>query len=93
LKNKSIDKEHAWKENGLTFTEIIRQGYSGNNCVISGGFVKGKNKPRVDTLYLRLEKDGVEPTQILLRPDEMQIIAWIASGVVWSHLMNKKAPD
>jgi hypothetical protein len=55
--------------------------------VISAGFVEGKNKPKVDTCYLRLEKDGVEPTVLLLRPDEIQSIAWVASGAVWVHFM------
>jgi hypothetical protein len=80
-------KKKVWKENGITLTEIIKQEYGGNNCVISGGFVKGKNKPKVDTCYLRLEKDGVEPTVLLLRPDEIQSIAWVATGTIWSHLM------
>lgn len=84
---RSATKQNVWKENGLTFTEMIKQEYGGNNCVISAGFVKGKNKPKVDTCYLRLEKDGVEPTLLLLRPDEIQSIAWVAAGVVWSHLM------
>lgn len=83
----------TYQENGLTFTEIIKQEYTGNHCIISGGFVEGDNKPAVDEIYLRLEKDGVDPTLILLRPDEMQIISWIASGVLWSYLMNKKAPE
>jgi hypothetical protein len=92
-KNKSITSPSIWKEKGLTFTEIVRQEYGGNNCVISAGFVEGENKPSVDTIYLRLEKDGVEPTMLLLRPDETQAIAWITSGVIWSHLMKEKAPD
>ena len=84
----------VYQENGLTFTEIVRQDYTGNNCVISGGFVEGNDKPAVDEIYyLKLQKDGVEPTLILLRPDEMQIISWIATGVMWSYLMSKKAPD
>lgn len=41
----------------------------------------------MDTCYLRLEKDGVEPTVLLLRPDEIQSIAWVAIGAVWAHLM------
>jgi len=41
-------------------------------------------------MFLRLEKDGVEPTNLLLRPDEMQVIAWVAVGVVWSHLIAEK---
>jgi len=49
--------------------------------------VEGENKPEVDIIYLRLEKDSVEPTILLLRPDEAQAIVWVSSGVVWSHLM------
>lgn len=75
---------------GNTYTELIRQEYAGNNCVISAGFVEGDNKPEVDTCYLRLEKDGVEPTVLLLRPDEIQSIAWVSAGAVWSHLMCEK---
>lgn len=93
MKNKSIESLKTWEENNLFFTEVIRQEYGGNNCVISAGFVEGENKPSVDTIYLRLEKDGVEPTMLLLRPDEIQAIAWITSGVIWSHLMKEKAPD
>ena len=93
MKNKSIKYPCVWNEDGLKFTEIIRQEYGGNNCIIRGGFVDGENKPSVDTVFLRLEKDGVEPTTLLLRPDEMQAIAWIASGTIWSHIMNKKEPD
>lgn len=87
MRNKTLEKERVFKEDGLTFTEIIRQEYGGNNCVISAGFVEGENKPEVDTCYLRLEKDGVEPTMLLLRPDELQSIAWVTSGAVWAHLM------
>jgi hypothetical protein len=83
--------EVTWEsENGLTYTEVARQEYGGNNCVFSAGFVEGESKPEVDTVYLRLEKDGVGPTTLLLRPDEMQSIAWLCSGTVWSHLMNEK---
>ena len=78
-------------ENGLIYTEVIRQEYSVNNCIFSAGFVDGENKPEVDTIYVRLEKDGVDPTTLLLRPDEAQVLAWISSGVVWSHLMKAVA--
>jgi hypothetical protein len=77
-------------ENGLVYTEVVQQKYAGNNCVFSAGFVEGENKPKEDTIYIRLEKDGVGPTTLLLRPDEAQILVWIASGVVWSHLMALK---
>lgn len=66
------------------YEELIRQEYGVNHCVLSGGYVDGDP---VDTLYLRLEKDGVDPTTLLLRPDEMQAIAWICNGVLWSESM------
>ncbi|MCX6702822.1 MAG: hypothetical protein NTW60_03075 [Candidatus Wolfebacteria bacterium] len=74
-------------ENGLIFTEVLRQEYAVNRCIFSAGFVEGDNKPAVDIIYVRLEKDGVEPTTLLLRPDEAQTLAWISAGVVWSHLI------
>jgi hypothetical protein len=39
-------RESIWTENGLTFTEIIKQEYGGNNCVISAAFVKAKTNRR-----------------------------------------------
>jgi hypothetical protein len=87
--NKSVGENITYcDENGLIYTETIRQEYGRNNCIISAGFVEGDNKPEVDIIYIRLEKEGVEPQTLLLRPDEAQIIAWVASGVVWSHLIN-----
>ena len=85
----SISAHHntIYKDEGLTYTEVIRQEYGGNNCIISAGFVEGDNKPEVDTIYVKLEKDNVYPTILLLRPDEAQALAWVSSGVVWSHLM------
>lgn len=82
MKNKSLEGSVIFTEDGLLFSEVIRQEYGGNNCVISAGFVSGDNKPPVDTMYLRLEKNGVEPTVLLLRPDETQEISWIMSGAV-----------
>ena len=93
LKNPSLKDSISWSENGLEFTEVVRQEYGGNHCVVRAGFVEGENKPEVDTIFLRLEKEGVDPTVLLLRPDEMQAIAWVATGVIWSHLMNEKEPD
>jgi hypothetical protein len=93
MKNASLETPRIFREDGLIFTELIRQEYGGNNCAISAGLVEGDNKPEIDIHYLRLEKDGVEPTLLLLRPDEMQSIAWCASGVIWSHLMAQKEPD
>jgi len=66
----------------MKYEEILKQEYAGNNCIFSAGFVSGHE---VDTMYIRLEKDGEEPEIILLRPDEMACIAWLASGVLWSN--------
>lgn len=93
MRNEAIKCPYTWEEDGVNFHELIRQEYDGNSCIIRGGFVEGENKPSVDTIFLRLEKEGVEPTTLLLRPDEMQAIAWIASGTVWSHLMGLKPSD
>jgi hypothetical protein len=82
-----VAHDAVFTSNGLKYTEAVRQEYGGNNCIISAGFVEGENKPEVDTIYVRLEKDGVEPTTLLLRPDEAQALAWVSSGVIWSHLM------
>ena len=87
--NNSLDKNIKYTENGLTYTELIRQEYGNNNCIISAGFVEGESKPEVDIIYIRLEKDKVQPTVLLLRPDEAQAIAWISSGVIWSYLINE----
>jgi hypothetical protein len=77
--NHSIGETVAWSDRGLRFFEVIRQEYS--NCVFSGGYVEGH---AVDNLYVRLEKDGVVTTELLLRPDEVAALAWIASGLLWS---------
>jgi len=69
----------------LQYHETIRQEYGGNNCVFSAGFVYGHP---VDTLYIKMEKDGDKPTYWLFRPDEMACIAWLANGVLWSHEMD-----
>jgi hypothetical protein len=90
IENKSISNPTYFEEDGLCFTEVIKQEYKGNNCIISAGFVEGDNKPPVDTIYLRLQKDSVEPTVLLLRPDEAGAINWVLSGVVWSYLMDDK---
>ena len=68
----------------LKYIEVLRQEYSGNDCMFSSGFVEGLE---FDTMYIRLEKQGVEPEIIHLRPDEMACIAWLASGVLWSNEM------
>lgn len=69
----------------IVYHETIAQPYA--NCKVSTGFVEGDP---VDTVYLRLERDtdGEDgPLMLLLRPDEMAAIAYCATGVLWSHLM------
>lgn len=68
-----------WTEDGLTFRELIAQPYT--NCVFSAGAVDGHP---VDTLYLKLEKEGIITTFLLLRPDEVTALIWCLSGVLWS---------
>lgn len=60
------------------------------NCTFSSGFVDGHP---VDTLYLRFEREGEEPTTFLLRPDEMAALAWCAAGALWSDHLARMAPE
>lgn len=69
----------TWQEDGLTYTETIRQAYS--NCVFSAGMVEGHP---VDTMYLQLERDGKRDVCLLLRPDEAAALAWCLTGVLWT---------
>lgn len=69
----------------LTYTEIVAQEYAFNDCKFSAGFV---DHP-VDSIYLRLEKPGVDATLLLLRPDEAAALAWCLTGVLYSlHLQD-----
>lgn len=76
---KNQTKDDVWSDGPYTFHEVIKQEYS--NCKFSAGFVDGHP---VDTMYIRAEKDGAVTTELLLRPDEVAAISWIASGVLWS---------
>ena len=86
--NQSIGQPTTWTEDALTFTELIRQAYS--NCVFSAGMVEGH---AVDTLYLRLERNGTVDTFLLLRPDEAAALAWCLTGALWSDAMNASDDD
>ncbi len=74
-----------WEEDDLIFEEVIRQEYS--NCIFSAGFVE--NHP-IDTMYLKLERDSNVDTFLLLRPDEMAVIGWLANGTLYSKLIGDK---
>ena len=82
MKNESIGQDKYWVEDGYRFREVISQEYA--NCKFSGGFIEGHP---VDTIYLLLEKDGAVKTHLLLRPDEVAALAWVATGVLWSEHM------
>lgn len=62
--------------------EADRQEYS--DCVFSSGLVEGIDP---DTIYLQLEREGVEPTTLFVRPDEAQALAWLLNGALWSQSM------
>lgn len=64
--------------------EVFTQEYSGNNCMFEFGIVEGHP---VDTIYLKMSKDGVEPHTLLLRRDEAMIIVHGLSGALWSEEM------
>jgi len=59
--------------------EAQRQPYT--NCVLSAGLVNGIEP---DTVYLRMDKENEEPLTLFLRPDEMQALAWLLNGTLWS---------
>lgn len=80
--NNSLKKDNTWKDGDLKFYELIVQEYS--NCKISSGIVKGHP---IDTVYLRMEKNGIVTTELLLRPDELAAIAWCSTGCLWSILL------
>lgn len=61
-------------------TQVTSQPYS--NCTFSAGAVEGIDP---DTLYFMAKRDDQEEPYILfLRPDEMQAIAWLCNGALWS---------
>ena len=72
----------------LVYDEIASQPYS--NAVFSAGFVAGHP---IDTVYMRCQRDGEEPTTWLLRPDELAALMHVAAGVLWSHLIDKELND
>ena len=63
-------------------TEICDQPYS--NARLSAGLVWGH---ATDTVYLKFERDGEEPTTIYLRNDEALAIVHLLSGALWSGAM------
>ena len=90
IENLSLDVDKEWTdEQGRKFTEVIRQEYTGNQCVFSGGIVEGCEVPE-DKYYLRWERAGEEPTMVLMRRDEIIAVNWICAGVMWTDSLASK---
>lgn len=89
--NVSIDSPKSWTQDGLIFTELVRQEYGTNHCVFSAGTVEGHTVengiPPVDKVFLKWQKDGDPGGMLLMRPDELAAIAWCCTGVLWSGLL------
>lgn len=64
--------------------EVCSQPYA--NMVISAGAVEGDP---IDDTYLKLEREGEEPTLLLLRKDEALAAAWVLVGAAWSAEIGK----
>ena len=79
--------EVTWDADGLHYTEMCAQEYGDNNCKFSAGAVEGHP---IDTVYLAWEKDGDPGDMLLLTPDELAAISWVAQGAVWSYLLDKR---
>ncbi len=87
LYRRDASNEQWFRYGDFDFLELARQEYGGNNCIFAVGIVEGHE---VDTYYLWLEKaDADDPVIILLRPDELASIAWLATGALWSHMEMK----
>lgn len=86
IANEALLAETTWTHNGLSFRELVRQSYE--NSAISAGTVEGAG---VDTVYFRWQKDSDEGGMLLLRPDEVAAISYVASAVTWSWLIAQEA--
>lgn len=85
--NQSVGTEKTWAEDGLIYRELIRQEYT--NCSFTAGEVEGHP---VDTMYLRLERNGKVDTFLHLREDEAAALAYCLIGVLWSKRL-ETIPD
>ena len=72
----------------VELNEVFTQEYTGNNCRFEAGLIEGHP---VDTIYLTIGKDGVEPLTLLLRRDEALAIVIGLSSALWSEEMTKAA--
>jgi hypothetical protein len=84
---RELAKQPTWVSvDGIELYELARQEYGNNNCVFAVGLAEGYPP---DTHYLWIEKEDQKPVVLLLRPDELASIAWLASGALWSKLIGE----
>lgn len=69
----------------VTLWEACAQPY--DNCKFSAGLIDGH---QIEVIYLRLEGDGRETREFLLRADEAAAIAWVLNGALLSYHQEKK---
>lgn len=67
----------------LLLIQLTRQEIGDKSTVFSAGAVQGDE---TNSLYLKLEREGQEPTTILLKADEAASLLWCLSGALWSEL-------
>lgn len=67
--------------------ETFRQVYGGNNAIIAGGKLHGY-EVAADTVYLWIQKDGIDPAIVFLRTDEALAIVLALSDALWTIEMN-----
>jgi hypothetical protein len=68
----------------LEYAEVDAQPYE--DARFSSGLVYGHP---VDEVYLKFEREGEEPTTIVLRRDEAVRVAALLANAVWSLLTRK----
>lgn len=71
----------------MEISEVDSQTYTGNNCIFSSGLVFDPDG--IETIYLRVQKDGDQPHTLYLRTDEAARIAALLSNAIWSLEMRK----
>jgi hypothetical protein len=77
---RELAKQPTWVSvDGIELYELARQEYGNNNCVFAVGLAEGYPP---DTHYLWIEKEDQKPVVLLLRPDELASIAWLASNTL-----------
>lgn len=62
--------------------EVDSQTYTKNNCIFSSGLVIDPDE--IETIYLRVQRDGDAPHILYLRTDEAARIAALLANAIWS---------